>query len=196
MKLTVKLSTTLRDYVPGYVPETGLQVEMPEGSTVAQLAQHLGLPPQDIKIRHGQRTPAEGERSHARRRPYCLFSGCRRRLGTLAMTISDLHQFFSPYIRAKYPTKPAGDMQETLFVSLEGLRRLWAASQALTLRAAMIYLLGQNIWPERFRRNFGLVTAEEMTRLLHSRVLVLGCGGLGHVMNCWPAPVWDHPAGG
>ena len=50
MKLTVKLSTTLRDYVPGYVPETGLQVEMPEGSTVAQLAQHLGLPPQDIKI--------------------------------------------------------------------------------------------------------------------------------------------------
>ncbi|MCH5146094.1 MoaD/ThiS family protein [Desulfovibrio sp. UIB00] len=50
MKLTVKLSTTLRDYVPDYVPETGLQVEMPEGSTVAQLAQHLGLPPQDIKI--------------------------------------------------------------------------------------------------------------------------------------------------
>lgn len=50
MKLTVKLSTTLRDFVPDYVPETGLQVEMPEGSTVAQLAQHLGLPPQDIKI--------------------------------------------------------------------------------------------------------------------------------------------------
>ena len=50
MKLTVKLSTTLRDHVPDYVPETGLQVEMPEGSTVAQLAQHLGLPPQDIKI--------------------------------------------------------------------------------------------------------------------------------------------------
>ena len=50
MKLTVKLSTTLRDYVPDYVSETGLQVEMPEGSTVAQLAQHLGLPPQDIKI--------------------------------------------------------------------------------------------------------------------------------------------------
>ena len=50
MKLAVKLGTTLRDYVPDYVPETGLQVEMPEGSTVAQLAQHLGLPPQDIKI--------------------------------------------------------------------------------------------------------------------------------------------------
>ena len=50
MRLTVKLSTTLRDCVQGYVPETGLQVEMPEGSTVAQLAQHLGLPPHDIKI--------------------------------------------------------------------------------------------------------------------------------------------------
>ena len=43
----------------------------------------------------------------------------------------------------------------------------------------MVHLLGQNIWPERFRRNFGLVTAEEMTRLLQSRALVLGCGGLG-----------------
>lgn len=50
MKLTVKLSTTLRDHVPGYEPEAGLQVEMPQGSTVAQLAQHLGLPLEDIKI--------------------------------------------------------------------------------------------------------------------------------------------------
>lgn len=96
----------------------------------------------------------------------------------MTMTIPDLHQFFSPYIRAKCQTKSAGNALETLFVSLEGLR-LWAASQALTLRAAMIYLLGQNIWPERFRRNFGLVTVEEMARLLQSRALVLGCGGLG-----------------
>ena len=50
MKLTVKLSTTLRDCVPGYMPEAGLQADMPEGCTVAQLAQHLGLPLQDIKI--------------------------------------------------------------------------------------------------------------------------------------------------
>ena len=96
----------------------------------------------------------------------------------MTMTISDLHQFFSPYARARYQAESAGNAQETLFVSLEGLR-LWAASQALTLRAAMIYLLGRNIWPERFRRNFGLVTAEEMARLLQSRALVLGCGGLG-----------------
>ena len=44
------MGTPRRDEVPGYVPETGLQGEMPEGSTVAQVAQHLGLPPQDIKI--------------------------------------------------------------------------------------------------------------------------------------------------
>ena len=96
----------------------------------------------------------------------------------MIMTISDLHQFFSPYTRAKYQTTCAGGTQETLFVSLEGMR-LWAASQNLTLRAAMIYLLGHNIWAERFRRNFGLFTADEMARLLQSRVLVLGCGGFG-----------------
>ena len=50
MYLTVKLSTTLRDHVPGYIPETGLQVQMSEGSTVGCLARHLHLPPQDIKI--------------------------------------------------------------------------------------------------------------------------------------------------
>ncbi len=50
MHLTVKLSTTLRDHVPGYNPEAGLHVDMPQGSTVEQLARHLGLPLQDIKI--------------------------------------------------------------------------------------------------------------------------------------------------
>lgn len=50
MHLTVKLSTTLRDHVPGYIPEKGLQVTMPEGCTVEGLARHLNLPQQDIKI--------------------------------------------------------------------------------------------------------------------------------------------------
>ena len=50
MHLTVKLSTTLRDHVPGYNPEAGLQLAMPEGSSVEQLARHLNLPLQDIKI--------------------------------------------------------------------------------------------------------------------------------------------------
>ena len=43
----------------------------------------------------------------------------------------------------------------------------------------MVDLLGQNIWPERFRRNFGLIAAEDLARLLQGSALVLGCGGLG-----------------
>ena len=50
MHLTVKLSTTLRDCVPGYKPEEGLSLDMPEGNTAESLARHLGLPLQDIKI--------------------------------------------------------------------------------------------------------------------------------------------------
>ena len=50
MHLTVKLSTTLRDHVPCYNPEAGLQLAMPEGSSAEQLARHLNLPLQDIKI--------------------------------------------------------------------------------------------------------------------------------------------------
>ena len=96
----------------------------------------------------------------------------------MTMTISDLHDFLRPYIRATYPTDSASGAQETLFVSLEGIRH-WAASRDLTLRAAMVDLLGQNIWPERFRRNFGLIAAEDLARLLQGSALVLGCGGLG-----------------
>ena len=43
----------------------------------------------------------------------------------------------------------------------------------------MARLLSFNIWPERFRRNYGLFSAQDMARLLRSRILVLGCGGLG-----------------
>ena len=96
----------------------------------------------------------------------------------MTMTISDLHDFLRPYIRATYPADSASGTQETLFVSLEGTRH-WAASRGLALRAAMVDLLGQNIWPERFRRNFGLIAAEDMARLLQGSALVLGCGGLG-----------------
>jgi len=97
----------------------------------------------------------------------------------LTMTTPDPHDFFHPYIRATYLTETAAcGQRETLFVSLEG-QRLWAARNGMTLRAAMVHLLGCNIWPERFRRNFGLLSAQDMAQLLQSRVLVLGCGGLG-----------------
>lgn len=50
MRVTVKLSTTLRDYVPSYQPEKPMEVETGEDATVASLAEQLGLPLQEIKI--------------------------------------------------------------------------------------------------------------------------------------------------
>lgn len=50
MRVHVKLSTTLRDCVPGYEPERGLDVEAPDGATAEDLARNLGLPLDRIKI--------------------------------------------------------------------------------------------------------------------------------------------------
>lgn len=96
----------------------------------------------------------------------------------MTMTNPDPHTFLRPHVRATYLTQSAAGQQETLFVSLAGLRA-WAGLHGLSLRAAMVDLLGQGIWPERFRRNCGLIAAQDLARLLQSRVLVLGCGGLG-----------------
>ena len=96
----------------------------------------------------------------------------------MTMTNPDPHTFLRPYVRATCFTETNAGQQETLFVSLAGTRA-WAAMQGLPLRTAMSDLLEQHIWPERFRRNFGLVAAHDLARRLQSRVLVLGCGGLG-----------------
>lgn len=50
MRILVKLSTSLRDCVPGYDAEQGLGVEMAEGASVAELARHIHVPPEEIKI--------------------------------------------------------------------------------------------------------------------------------------------------
>lgn len=102
-------------------------------------------------------------------------------------TSSELRDFFRPYIRATYPGAGGGTSSssagaagrgDAVFVSLAGLRA-WAEAAGLSPRAAMVRLLAENIWPERFRRNFGLLSAPDMARLLQCRALVLGCGGLG-----------------
>ena len=36
MSILVKLSTTLRDYVPGYDPEAGITLDAPEDATAAE----------------------------------------------------------------------------------------------------------------------------------------------------------------
>ncbi len=63
-------------------------------------------------------------------------------------------------------------------VSTEGIRHL-ARKFSLPEREVMAELLLQNIWPVRFSRSMGCVTAEQLARLLRCRVLIAGCGGLG-----------------
>ncbi|MDR1083667.1 MAG: MoaD/ThiS family protein [Deltaproteobacteria bacterium] len=50
MSVSVRLSTTLRNLVPGYEPAEGLILEIKENLTALELAQKLNLPPADIKI--------------------------------------------------------------------------------------------------------------------------------------------------
>ena len=50
MKVDVKISTTLRQYVPGYNPDTGIEQEIAPGTTILDLAQILGIPPGEIKF--------------------------------------------------------------------------------------------------------------------------------------------------
>lgn len=44
MNVRVKLFSVLRDYVPGYDPQEGVEVELPRGATVADLLSNLGIP--------------------------------------------------------------------------------------------------------------------------------------------------------
>ncbi len=46
----VKLSTTLREHIPGYEPVQGLYAEHSEALTVEGLALRLGLPLSEIKV--------------------------------------------------------------------------------------------------------------------------------------------------
>ncbi len=63
-------------------------------------------------------------------------------------------------------------------VDMDGTRRL-AHGLGLTEGQAMRVLLARGIWPERFLRSRESVSEETLLRLLSSRVLIAGCGGLG-----------------
>lgn len=63
-------------------------------------------------------------------------------------------------------------------VDMHGTRQLareLGLSEAQTMRA----LLARGIWPERFLRSRESLSEETLLRLLSSRVLIAGCGGLG-----------------
>ena len=50
MQILVKLSTTLRDYVPEYTPSPGIFLPLSDNETALDVALRLGLPPLEIKI--------------------------------------------------------------------------------------------------------------------------------------------------
>ena len=50
MKIHVKLSATLREHVPGYDPEKGMEVEIAGGASALDLAARLNIPAADIKF--------------------------------------------------------------------------------------------------------------------------------------------------
>jgi len=50
MPLHIRLFATLRRFVSGYDPHQGLAWEIAPGTTVAQVIQHLGLPPEDVTL--------------------------------------------------------------------------------------------------------------------------------------------------
>ena len=50
MLIHVKLSASLRDYVKGYDPQTGLDLEVETGRTAAHIIGRLGMPMEMIKI--------------------------------------------------------------------------------------------------------------------------------------------------
>ena len=79
MSILVKLSTTLRDYVPGYDPEAGITLDAPEDATAADVARMVGLPLEEIKIVmiNGRQKEVQ---SNKRRCSCALFSCCRRSL--------------------------------------------------------------------------------------------------------------------
>ena len=67
---------------------------------------------------------------------------------------------------------------EGSFVRIVGVKAVARAAR-LSEREAMCALLDAGFWPERFRRSRSVLSAEGLKRLLRTRVLVAGCGGLG-----------------
>lgn len=50
MKVLVKLFSVLREFVPDYNPEKGVKTELPDGATVADLLNHLGIPMSKVPV--------------------------------------------------------------------------------------------------------------------------------------------------
>ena len=120
-------------------------------------------------------SPSPGEGACSAAFPPWTASGIRERLGAF-LHDGSLASWAGPHVLRR-----AAD--GTPFVGGTAIRQL-AAGAVLPEREVMVALLQDGIWPERFRRNYGVFSADAMVRLLQTRVFVLGCGGLGgHVAS-------------
>ena len=68
--------------------------------------------------------------------------------------------------------------QQVQTINLAGIVFL-SSSLEISRREALLLALEQDVWPLRFLRNKGTLSAAEQIKLLQSHVLVVGCGGLG-----------------
>ncbi|MCL4501486.1 MAG: MoaD/ThiS family protein [Deltaproteobacteria bacterium] len=50
MPLQIFLNATLRQYLPGYDPYQGVSLEVPAGTTIAQVMDRLNLPPKEVTL--------------------------------------------------------------------------------------------------------------------------------------------------
>ncbi len=50
MKIKLKLGGMLRRYVPDAPGDSAYEIDLPVGSTVADVARHLGIPAREIRI--------------------------------------------------------------------------------------------------------------------------------------------------
>ena len=85
-----------------------------------------------------------------------------------------LKEILEPYLKDQ--TVPGNEPFAS--VSASGIEHL-ARSRGISLNQAMIACLEAGIWPERLRPNRGSLSEPEQVRLLRSRAVVIGCGGLG-----------------
>lgn len=120
-------------------------------------------------------SPSPGEGACSAAFPPWTASRIRERLGAF-LHDGSLASWAGPHVLRR-----AAD--GTPFVGGTAIRQL-AAGAVLPEREVMVALLQDGIWPERFRRNYGVFSADAMVHLLQTRVFVLGCGGLGgHVAS-------------
>lgn len=50
MKILVKLYSVFREYVPGYNPQNGMELELTSGATVADMLGHLKIPMSEAPV--------------------------------------------------------------------------------------------------------------------------------------------------